>query len=204
MRTAILSVVAVLLAGVVLLLVWERSGPSAEQFAYIASPRLTRLADRQMLVVEARGDPNVVGARAFGTLFSTYYKLDGVSRGRPPAPRVRWPRAAETPRQEWLGFYALPVPSDATLPSSVASADLPVCIETWEYGLVAEVLHVGSYSSEEPDIRRLTGFIASQGYRPIGDHEEEYVRGPGAFFAGDPDKYLTIIRLRVQEAAAIP
>ena len=77
-------------------------------------------------------------------------------------------------------------------------------IRTWEYGMVAEVLHVGSYSSEEPDIRRLTDFIASQGYRVIGDHEEEYVKGPGVFFAGDPAKYLTIIRLRVEQADAIP
>ena len=70
--------------------------------------------------------------------------------------------------------------------------------------MVAEVLHVGSYSSEEADIRRLTDFISSQGYRVIGDHEEEYVRGPGAFFAGNPEKYLTIIRLRVEQADAVP
>jgi hypothetical protein len=32
----------------------------------------------------------------------------------------------------------------------------------------------------------------------MGDHEEEYVRGPGMVFAGDPRKYLTIIRLRIR------
>jgi effector-binding domain-containing protein len=65
---------------------------------------------------------------------------------------------------------------------------------------VAEILHVGSYSSEEPDIRRLHAFVESKGYRVIGDHEEEYVKGPGMFFAGDPDKYLTIIRVRIEKA----
>jgi hypothetical protein len=44
---------------------------------------------------------------------------------------------------------------------------------------------------------RLRAFIDSRGYRAIGDHEEEYVKGPGMIFAGDPNTYLTIIRLRV-------
>lgn len=200
MRAVALATIAVVLAGIVGVVVWLRSGPSPEQFAYIANPRLTRLADRQMLVVEARGDPNMVGAHAFKTLFNTYYRLEGVSRGRPPAPRARWARPAETSKQDWLGSYALPVPAGASLPGSARETDLPVSIRTWEYGAVAEILHVGRYSDEETDIRRLVDFVLSQGYRVIGDHEEEYVRGPGMFFAGDPDKYLTIIRLRVDTA----
>ena len=60
--------------------------------------------DQRMLVVEAAGDPNVVGAGAFKLLFSTYFKLDGVSRiGGPPAPRARWPSPKETPKDKWLG-----------------------------------------------------------------------------------------------------
>ena len=57
---------------------------------------------------------------------------------------------------------------------------------------------VGRYDAEQPDIVRLIDFINSRGYRVIGDHEEEYVKGPGMLFAGDPDQYLTIIRLRVE------
>ena len=71
-------------------------------------------------------------------------------------------------------------------------------ITTWAYGDVAEILHVGPYNAEQPDIERLLNFIKSRGYRVVGDHEEEYVRGPGMLFASDPDKYLTIIRLRVE------
>jgi hypothetical protein len=204
MRSVALAAIAGVLTGIIGVVIWWSSGPSPEQFAYIANPRLTRLADRQMLVVEAHGDPNVVGAHAFKTLFNTYYRLDGVSRGRPPAPRARWPRAGETSKQDWVGYYALPVPTGASLPASAPKADLPVSVRTWEYGAVAEILHVGRYRNEETDIRRLVDFVASQGYRVIGDHEEEYVRGPGMFFAGDADKYLTIIRLRVEIADAVP
>jgi hypothetical protein len=65
---------------------------------------------------------------------------------------------------------------------------------------VAEILHVGSYSTEKPDVARLLQFISANGYRGVGEHEEEYVKGPGMLFAGDPDQYLTIIRLRVEKA----
>lgn len=57
---------------------------------------------------------------------------------------------------------------------------------------------MGPYNAEQPDIERLLNFIKSQGYRVVGDHEEEYVKGPGMLFAGDPKNYLTIIRLRVE------
>ena len=65
---------------------------------------------------------------------------------------------------------------------------------------MAEILHVGPYNVEQPDIERLLNFIKLQGYRVFGDHEEEYVKGPGMMFAGDPNNYLTIIRLRVERS----
>jgi hypothetical protein len=91
----VLAVVIVIIGAVF----WLRSGPDASQFADLRDPRFIRLPDERMLVVEATGDPNLVGARAFKQLFSTYYALDGVSRRqRPPAPRARWPRPARLER----------------------------------------------------------------------------------------------------------
>jgi hypothetical protein len=200
MRTILLLVVAALLLSSGVILWWVTRGPDVAQFADIREPRFARLNDQRMLVVEATGDPNVVGASAFNQLFSAYYKLEGVSRrGQPPAPRARWPKPMETPRDQWLGRYALPVPDSATAPPAESSGPLRTTIAMWEYGDVAEVLHVGSYSTEVPDIERLCAFITSRGRRVVGDHEEEYVKGPGMFFAGNPDNYLTIIRLRVEQ-----
>jgi hypothetical protein len=201
MRRVALLGVAVVIVCVIAGVVWLRSGPDPSQFAHLKDPRLIRMADEKMLVVEATGDPNVVGARAFKVLFDTYYGLDGVSRrSRPPAPRARWPQPADTPKDQWVGQYALPVPASVTsLPSTTTEPEFPTSISTWTYGDVAEVLHVGPYSSEEPDIRRLHAFVRSNGYRVVGDHEEEYVRGPGMIFAGDANKYLTIIRVRVEK-----
>ncbi|OFW27126.1 MAG: hypothetical protein A3H97_13265 [Acidobacteria bacterium RIFCSPLOWO2_02_FULL_65_29] len=106
--TRLLTIAARTVAGGVAAL-WWRSGPDASQFAHLREPRLTRLGDQRMLVVEAAGDPNVVGAGAFKLLFSTYFKLEGASRiGRPPAPRARWARPQDTPKDKWLGQYGLP------------------------------------------------------------------------------------------------
>ena len=69
---------------------------------------------------------------------------------------------------------------------------------TWEYGQVAEILHVGPYSEEEPTIRKLLDFIKNSGYATTGEHEEEYLKGPGTFSMGNPAKYLTIVRYRLK------
>jgi hypothetical protein len=34
-------------------------------------------------------------------------------------------------------------------------------------------------------------------------HEEEYIKGPGMIFAGNPETYLTIIRYPVQKRTPI-
>jgi len=63
---------------------------------------------------------------------------------------------------------------------------------------VAEILHTGPYSREEPALKRLGEFIQEQGYVILGGHEEEYIVGPTQSGKGEPEKYVTIIRYRVQ------
>ena len=172
-RALLLTIVILIVAGVTAAWWWGR-GPDASQFENIREPRLTRLADQRMLVVEAAGDPNVVAGAAFKQLFKTYYPLPGVSRaGSPPAPRARWAFSVATARNEWRGRYGLPVAEAVSELPGKSTGPMPVAITTWAYGDVAEILHVGSYSTEQPDIERLRAFIDSRGYRVIGDHEEE-------------------------------
>jgi hypothetical protein len=199
MRAILILTLLILIVGGGAALWWWTRGPDASKFAYLREPRLARIGDQRMLVVEATGDPNVVAGGAFKLLFQTYYKVPGVARGAPSAPRARWTLPLDTPRNQWIGRYGLPVPDAAGPAPDVSASQMHVTIATWPYGDVAEVLHVGPYSTERPDIERLHAFIASRGYRVVGDHEEEYVKGPGIIFAGDPNAYLTIIRLRVEK-----
>jgi hypothetical protein len=172
------------------------------QFEHLKEPRISIKKSERMLVVEAKGDPNVVGPRAFGLLFQLYYGLKEAPKGALQSPpRARWPLSLDTPRAEWIGLYALPVPETVTvLPQHQASQGLKASLTTWEYGEVAEVLHVGPYDREEPTIRRLKESIKQRGYTLLEGHEEEYIRGPTMTGRGDPDSYLTIIRYRVQKS----
>ena len=171
-------------------------------FEYLQHPGISNLPNQKMLVVEIKGDPNVVGSKAFGLLFQVYYSMKETPQGRVPAiPRARWPASLDTAKAEWTGRYALPVPENVTnLPPYQADKDLKVSLTQWEYGEVAELLHVGPYSKEAPTLRRLNDFIKQQGYVTIGGHEEEYIKGPGMNGGGDPEKYLTILRYRVKKA----
>ncbi len=192
----------VCLGGVTLAL-W--SAPLAAQVAvppeleHLHEPQLTTRPAERMLVVEAQGDPRIAGAAAFGLLFQLYYQIPATAKGpQQPAPRARWPVALSRPRSEWIGRYAMPVPETVqTLPPHTTTPGLHASLTTWEYGTIAEILHIGPYDQEAPTVERLRTFAESQGYRLATEHEEEYVRGPTAAGPGDPAQYITVLRYRV-------
>jgi hypothetical protein len=200
-KVVLLAVPLVIVAAAVLL--FTMGGPNPAQFEYLREPQVRILPDQRVLQVEVKGEPEVVGSQAFGLLFKTYFKLKGVPKGpKQPAPRARWPLSLDTPKDQWIGRYAMPVPESVdSLPSQeVGESGLHATITTWQYGDVAELLHVGPYDREEPTITKLTQFIKECRYEVVGEHEEEYIKGPGMFSKGNPDKYLTIIRYRVKKA----
>ena len=156
------------------------------------TPRLVTKPDQKMLVVEAKGDPNVAGGAAFGLLFKTFFSLPGV-RFAPPRARWSMPIGADA-KDQWTGYYALPLPDTVTaLPAGLQG----VKIEVWSYGEVAEVLYIGPYADEAPTITALHKFIDDSGYRIAGLHEEEYVLGPN--MGVEPAQYRTIIRYQVKK-----
>ncbi len=204
--TIALSLVAFVLVVLIGVIIWIGSprGPQLKDVAHLREPHLALLDPQRVLLVTARGDPNTVGRKAFGQLMRTYFALKGVPKSGPSfkAPRARWP-SAEGPTSEWTGLYAMPVPDTVKdLPATRGAEGLKVTLATWDYGEVAEILHVGPYSEERPTIDRLKAFITERGYEIAGPHEEEYVRGPGMIFAGDPKGYLTLIRYSVRRTAA--
>ena len=171
------------------------------QFNHLKEPGISAKINQKMLVVEAKGDPNIVGTKAYGLLFQIYYSMPETPKSPvPPAPRARWSVSLEKARSEWIGLYAVPVPETVTqLPPYQAQEGLKASLTMWEYGDVAEILHIGPYSREEPTIKRLVGFIKEKGYMIAGPHEEEYIRGPSMYGPGDPEKYLTIMRYQVRK-----
>jgi hypothetical protein len=151
-----------------------------------------------MAVVRSTGDPGEVGERVFKALYGAVYglkfalKKEGVAY-KVGTPRARWFAGEDwrdVPREAWEAAWAIPVP-EGTSDLVQKDADYPVTVETWQYGTVAQILHLGPYAEEEPTIERLHAFIEEEGYRIVGPHEEEYLSRP------DARQPKTVIRYQV-------
>src|SRR5262245_12558990 len=135
-----------------------------------AAPRIVDRPQERMAVVETVGDPDVVGARAVGSLYGAIAQL----ALRSGCLRARWPNAFDRPRDEWIVRWALPVPGE--------TPDLGhgIAIETWYGVTVAEVEHEGSSRAQQAKaMNRLQRFIREHGHEPVGPVEEEYLTQPG-------------------------
>ena len=70
---------------------------------------------------------------------------------------------------------------------------IEVKLKTWEYGTVAQILHLGPYDQETETITRLHQFITANGYQIVGPHEEEYLSKP------DAKVIKTLIRYQIRK-----
>ncbi|MDF9408395.1 MAG: hypothetical protein A4E52_00451 [Pelotomaculum sp. PtaB.Bin013] len=145
-------------------------------------PVLIEKQPQLMAVITTKGDPNVVMEKAMPALYGAVYHLKFQLKKQGIDFKVgkligRWPDAHLVPQNEWTGIWGLPVPSGTT-ELLQKSDEYPVRIELWEYGTVAEILHVGPYSEEGPAVERLHNFIEENGFEITGSHEEEYLTKP--------------------------
>ena len=157
------------------------------QFDYLKEPKISTKPDQNMLVADVKGDPEEVSSPAIGNLFKLVYKYK--DKNQPPGLRARW--QIDDKDKVITGQYGIPIKAGIKVDQDGVKSAI------WEYGQVAEILYIGSYDKEKPTIERLKKFISDSGYSIIGDHEEEYIKGPGMFFKGNPANYRTIIRYRV-------
>lgn len=145
-------------------------------------PQLIEMPAQKMAVVRTIGDPNAVGEQVFPALYGAAYtlKFDLKKRGieyKVQPPRARYPDAHLVPKDRWTILWGLPIP-DGTTAVVQKVPGVEVKIETWEYGTVAQILHIGSYSEEGPTIARLHAFIEENDFEIAGVHEEEYLTKP--------------------------
>ena len=78
------------------------------------------------------------------------------------------------PMGEGTHVFGFPVLEDTTsLPQK--EAGIGVKLETWDYGTVFQILHLGSYYQEEPTVEQLHKFVEDGGCEIAGSHEEEYL-----------------------------
>ena len=161
-------------------------------------PVIIEMPSQKMAVVTTVGDPNEAGESVFPQLYGTVYSLkftlkkQGKTDFKVTGLRAKWPDAHIKPKDSWTGIWGLPVPNDTTeLKGKLPSPKIE--LQTWEYGTVAQILHIGPYSEEGPTIQRLHEFIGANGYTIAGSHEEEYLTMP------DVKEPKTIIRYPVRK-----
>jgi hypothetical protein len=163
-----------------------------------AEPQIVEMPPLKMAVVSGKGAPDKVFPRLMPALYGAVYNLrfDRKKKGLPvfkvSGLRARYPDAPLVPKEEWAMVVGLPIPEDTT---SLLQKDpeVAVRIENWQYGTVAQILHIGAYSEETANIERLLQFIKDNGYEVAGPHEEEYVTRP------DAQEQKTIIRYQVRK-----
>ena len=148
-------------------------------------PQILEMPPKKMAVVYAKGAPDKVFPEFMPALYGSVYtlKFDLKKKGLPTFKvsglRARYPDAHLVPKEEWTHIIGLPIPEDTTsLPQKVPGIE--VKLETWEYGTVAQILHLGAYDQEGPTVERLHKFIEDSGYEIAGVHEEEYLTTPDA------------------------
>jgi len=140
---------------------------------------------QKMAVVYGKGRPDKVFSEVFPALYGSVYtlKFDLKKKGLPTfkvsPPRSRYPDGLLVPMEQWTIITGIPVPEDtASLPQKLP--EIEVKLETWEYGTVAQILHLGAYDQEQPTVERLHKFVEDSGYQIAGAHEEEYLTKPDA------------------------
>ncbi len=148
-------------------------------------PQILEMTAQKMAVVRGQGTPDEVFSKVMPALYGSVYtlKFDLKKKGLPTFKvtglRARYPDAHLKPKEEWTHILGLPVPEDTTsLPQKLP--DIKVKVEDWQYGTVAQILHLGPYDQEGPTIERLVKFIEESGYEIDGVHEEEYLTTPDA------------------------
>jgi len=148
-------------------------------------PIIFEMPSQKMAVVQGKGSPDTVFPKIFPALYGSVYtlKFDLKKRGlesfKVSPPRARYPDVHLQTKEEWLIIAGIPVPENTTsLPQKEPGTE--VKIETWEYGTVAQILHLGPYDQETETIERLKQFITANGYEITGPHEEEYLTKPDA------------------------
>jgi hypothetical protein len=184
--------------------------PSAKEVAMVEVPALN------FLMVDGKGDPNTAQeyADAVEALYSVAYTLKfaakkgvlAIDYGVMPLEGLWWSDdmnafiSGDKSKWLWTAMIAQP-PFITPAMVQVAIAEVikkknPAAIaklrfEAFAEGRCAQLLHIGPFSDEGPNIQRVHEFIKARGSALRGKHHEIYLSD---IRRAAPDKWKTIIR----------
>ena len=182
--------------------------PSAKEPVFVDVPAM------QFAMVDGVGDPNTSKdfQEALGALYGIAYTIKFAAKKAKgpevlvmPLEALWWSEGAdilEADKAGWSWRAMLMEPPSVTRRMFEESVNQlrerknppalgKVRLERWREGKAAQILHIGPYAAEGPNIERLHAFIRENGYRPTGKHHEIYLGDPRR---SAPEKLKTVIR----------
>lgn len=185
-------------------------GPSAKEVSVVDVPPIT------FLMVDGEGDPNTAESyrQAVEALYSVSYTLKfmvkkssiGIDYAVMPLEGLWWVedmRLFSTDDKsdwQWTAMIAQPDFITETMfeearRQAARKKDLlalpKMRFETVPEGMAAQIMHIGPYSAEGPNIEKLHSFIQESVHQLTGKHHEIYLSDPARTA---PEKLKTVIR----------
>ena len=190
-----------------------------ELYGAKTKPVIVNVPVLNFAMVEGEGDPNTAPAypQAIEALYAISYTIKFMLKKTgefpdysvPPLEGLWWMGGEDMfdfeAKHNWKWTAMIMQPEFVTrkvfndgLKIAKEKKELPALwgmrLEKWKEGKVAQVLHVGPYSAEQPTIAALHEFIKTSGYVLEGKHHEIYLSDPRKTAS---EKLKTIIRQAV-------
>lgn len=187
--------------------------PSAKEVAVVDVPAM------HYLMVDGEGNPNVAPRyrQAVEALYPLAYTVRAICKafGQPftvmPLEGLWWFQGqpienfilteADKDRFLWTMMILMPDFVDTELvaqarQAQAAKKEVPALLDEVRYvaldeGQAVQIMHIGPYADEDPNIKKLHDHIAAHGWALSGKHHEIYLSDPRKVV---PEKMRTVIR----------
>ena len=186
-------------------------------FPPVDKPVSVDVPEMTFIMVDGQGDPNTskdfqnaIGA-LYSVAFTAKFTLKKGDKKRDfmvmPLEALWWSDKEEDFLKQrksvwkWRAMIMLPDRikrediEDAMAQLKKKGKDLPALtklkFERWKEGKSAQIMHIGPYSAERPNIEKLRKFIADGGHKLRGRHHEIYLGDPRR---AKPEKLKTVVR----------
>ena len=189
----------------------ELFNPSAKEISEVEVPAFN------FIMIDGKGDPGKPGeySEAIEALYPVAYgikfhikKTQGVDYGVMPLEGLWWAEdfgdydPEKGNRDNWLWTAMIRQPEFVTkeifeelLTLTKKKKNLPalekIRFESYKEGKSAQMMHIGPYLAEAPNIMKIHEYIKSNGHKLSGKHHEIYLGDPRK---SAPEKLKTVIR----------
>ena len=187
--------------------------------ASVKEPTIADVPGMNFLMVDGFGDPNMQEYQeAIETLYAVSYALkfmvkkgeQAVDYGVLPLEGLWWvddmTQFSEDNKEAWKWTSMIMQPEYVTeelfnrAVEEVSKKKNPPALpklrfENFHEGVTVQLMHIGPYSAEKPNIERLHRFIEEKGHELRGKHHEIYLTDPRRM---SPEKMRTILRQPVK------